>query len=33
MPDPNAVLTWLLLPAHFSLAWIAAGFDLMAGAR
>lgn len=33
MPDPNAVLTWLFLPAHFGLAWMAAGFDLMTGAK
>lgn len=33
MPDPNAVLTWLWLPTHFTAAWLKAGADLMAGAR
>lgn len=33
MPNPEVVLTWLFLPAHFGLAWMAAGFDLMTGAK
>lgn len=32
-PATDAVLTWLFLPAHFSLAWTCAGINLMAGAR
>jgi hypothetical protein len=33
MPDPKAVLTWLMLPSLFAAGWICAGFDLMTGAR
>lgn len=29
MPDTDAFLTWLFLPTHFALGWLAAGADLM----
>jgi hypothetical protein len=29
MPDSDAFLTWLFLPAHFTLGWMVAGLDLM----
>ena len=33
MPDTDAFLTWLWLPVNFHLAWLAAGADLMTGAK
>ena len=33
MPDTDAFLTWLFLPTHFALGWLAAGAGLMVGKR
>ena len=33
MPDTDAILTWLWLPSLFTAAWLAAGADLMTGAK
>lgn len=33
MPDFDRLLTWLMLPTHFALGWLCAGFNLMTGAR
>lgn len=33
MPNPDAFLTWLFLPLHFTMAWLSAGAEMMTGAR
>lgn len=31
MPDPAAILRWLMMPAEFVIAWLVAGFGLATG--